>query len=808
VRQGRRRFEIGRKLLASVLSVAVLAVPLPGLAQAPPATRPSSAIPPEYTGRTVEEVRLIGKNRPLSSEVQSEISHVVRTQEGDKFDPDTVAGDYQRIYGLKKFSNVEARVQPTMRGVIVIYEVTEQDQIKDIRFRGNDEIDTKTLQEAAGLKVGEAIDPFRMSLAKETIERLYRDKNYPYAHVVIDQEELARNGVALFNVIEGPHVRIRKVRILGNKTFSNSRIRDEVKTKSWFPFFVAGTYDPEQVEQDVAAIRKFYEDKGFFDVRVGRKIVVGPTQKEIMVDYVIEEGPRYAVDQVSFQGNHAVPESELRKDMKLNPGMAYDQDLVNRDVKTIVKDYSPLGYIYIPPAQEPNPPEDYMRVTARRFFKKQAGKVDVVYDIHEGKPFQLGRIIIKGNAKAQDKVVLREMRLTPGQLYNSDEVSRAIDRIKATNLFNGVTITPIGEDPSSRDLLVEVNEAQSARFMLGAGVTSNSGILGNITYEQRNFDITNWPSTPGELLSNRAFTGAGQTFRLQFEPGTELTRARMDFIEPWIFDQPYSFGNSVYLSQRLREDWIEQRIGDRVTLGHRFNDIWSASVALRGEQVTVRGIQDMAYRAPEILDGKGDHMVTSITPSIRRDTTDSPLLPSKGTITTVAWERYGALGGDYGFDKFTGSFDWFTTVYEDLLDRKTILSLRTDVGYINGSDAPFFERFYGGGIGSIRGFRYRGVSPRSGVDEDPIGGNFIWTGTAEVSFPLVENVLRGVLFTDIGTVEKDVQIGTLRMAVGAGVRITLPFFGQLPIALDFGFPVMKSDQDETRLFSFSLGLFQ
>ena len=162
------------------------------------------------------------------------------------------------------------------------------------------------------------------------------------------------------------------------------------------------------------------------------------------------------------------------------------------------------------------------------------------------------------------------------------------------------------------------------------------------------------------------------------------------------------------------------------------------------------------------------------------------------------------MGGDFDFDKLTASWDRYFTVYEDLLDRKTIVAVRSDAGYIGGG-APFFERFYGGGLGSVRGFRYRGISPRSGIDDDPIGGDFNLTTSVELSFPIAGDVLRGVLFTDAGTVEEDLAIHKIRSSVGFGFRLTLPIFRQLPIAVDFGFPVTKDDQDDVRIFSFSLG---
>jgi outer membrane protein insertion porin family len=208
-----------------------------------------------------------------------------------------------------------------------------------------------------------------------------------------------------------------------------------------------------------------------------------------------------------------------------------------------------------------------------------------------------------------------------------------------------------------------------------------------------------------------------------------------------------------------------------------------------------------------VLEYNGHTMLTSAGLEIMRDTTNSPLLPSEGTSTRFGWEHYGAMGGDFTFDKLTFDFHYYMTLYEDLLDRRTILAFRGDAGYITG-DSPFFEKFYAGGIGSLRGFRYRGVSPRSGIDDDPIGGDFSMTGSVELSFPLAGDMLRGVVFTDMGTVEPDVEIGTFRSSIGFGFRLTLPFLGQLPIAVDFAVPITKDDKDNTRIFSFALGMTQ
>jgi outer membrane protein insertion porin family len=691
---GSRQLRFRKLVLSSLLPPLIALAPAArSLAQTAPAAAPGAPAAPSrrtplayasLAGRTVEDVRVMG-NTQVSTAV---ILNVVRTRPGDKFDPATVEEDYQRVYGLRKFSNVEAKAEPTATGVIVTFIVSEQKQIREIAYRGNAKIDTQTLRDTVDVHEGEAIDSFRISIARNAIESLYKSKNFPYAHVRVDQDLLARNGQLVFNIVEGPNVKVRKVDFVGNRSFSDDRLKDQVQTKYWIWIFRPGTYDPDTIEDDIAALRRFYEQHGFFDVRVGRKVTESPDQTELRVTFVIEEGVRYTVDAVTFRGNHRLSEQQLRQGLKLTEGRPYDYELEQRDVRQIVRDYSPFGYIYSPTSHSP----DYLRVVPRTIFRKAGGKVELQYQISEGRPFKLGRILVKGNSKTQDKVILREMRLRPGQTYNSAEVQDATDRLRATPYFAGVQMSPIGDDPNVRDLLVEVEEARTATFGVGAGINSNGGLGGSITYEQRNFDITDWPNDFGDVISDRAFIGAGQDLRITLEPGTRASNASIRFTEPWLFDQPYSFTAEAYYRDRIREHWDETRGGGRATFGKRWNETWSTSLTLRGEDVEVGNIEDDPIRAPEILDLAGHSTLTSTILQLRRDTTNRAFFKSQGTDAAVSWESYGTLGGDFTFQKFSGSLDWYIPVYEDLLDRKTVLSLRGDAGWIWGT-SPFFERF-------------------------------------------------------------------------------------------------------------------
>lgn len=784
------------------MTLAVCAALVPVLPARASAQTTTVSPTPQFKGWPVEDVPIRG-NVQVATTV---IRNVIRTRPGDRYDPATVEDDYRRVYELRKFANVEALVEPTDHHTVnVVFVVTEQKLIKKVTYRGNKRVDTPTLENVTDLKVGQAIDAFRIALAKQAIVNVYRDKNFPEAHVDVPSDPLTERGEVIFNVVEGPQVRIRNINFVGAHAFGPGQLQDQIKTQTWFPIFRPGKYDPEQVEEDMGALRKYYHDHGFFDARVGRKLIYSPDNSELQVDFLIEEGPRYVVQRITFEENQSLSDVQLRKALKLHEGMYYDAETSQRDVRQIVKEYSPFGFIYAPSGQgDP----DYLRIEPQTVFLPEPGRIELLYRVHEGKPFRLRQIIVKGNQKSQQKLVLREFReFASGGVYNSGAVEDAVERLRATPFFSTVTATPIGDEPNFRDLLVEVAEQKTAQFNIGAGINSNGGLGGNITFEQRNFDITNVPNDPRDLLGEHSFTGAGQGFRASFEPGTIQTNADLRFSEPWLFDQPYNFIDDLYLRSVIREHYTDERIGDRVTFGKRLDYENSVALTLRGERVDIKSIDDQRFRPPEILEQRGEHVLTSVGLTYHRDTTNPGFLPYRGTTTTVGWEGFGLLGGEYDFHRFVAGWNGYQTIGTDLLDRKTVFGLHLNTGFITG-DSVFFERFYGGGIGSIRGFRFRGVSPRSGRGNDPVGGDFVYNGSAEVNFPIYENMLRGVVFSDFGDVESDLKFGAVRTSVGAGIRFSLPFLGQTPFAIDFAVPVTRGHRDETQLISFSLGISQ
>jgi outer membrane protein insertion porin family len=379
-------------------------------------------------------------------------------------------------------------------------------------------------------------------------------------------------------------------------------------------------------------------------------------------------------------------------------------------------------------------------------------------------------------------------------------IDRAKRRLEGLGLFKPgsvqITALPTAREGTS-DVLVRVEETETTNLILGAGISSNSGVLGNVSLVNRNFDGADWPKSWQQFWKGESFRGAGQTFQIVLEPGTELQRYRVDFREPHVLDSDISFSSSLFYFERGRETYDEQRVGLNFGFGKEIREDLQAFVNFRLENVNIGSVERGAPK--DVLDVEGSNGLASVEVGLVKDTTDSFLFPTEGYRLLASVEQGVSSSA---FTKFTVDGKKYWTVTRDVLDRRSVLGLHGRLGFIPG-DAPIFERFFAGGQGSIRGFEFRGVGPRE--RHTALGGDFLALASSEYQFPIFEKNLSGVLFLDTGTVERNLSLSTWRASVGVGIRFTVPFFGPVPFALDFGFPIMKNKDDETEIFSFSIG---
>jgi outer membrane protein insertion porin family len=823
---------VGAAVRATLLPVAIVSplflhapaiaqlVPTPPVAPAAPGTAPGTPSTPTaiptLEGLPIVRVEVVGNTRTDTGLILAQ----VRAQPGQPYSKTLIDVDTHSIAALDRFVTVRANVEwrPESHGVVVYFIVEERPIVAAVEITGNRKFSDSVIREGLIVHAGVAADDFRIQTDRQYIIDLYQKKGYEQVSVSVDQKLLRDKGIVRYQIIEGPASRINAIVIEGNSNLSKQFIRWHIQTKTYFWIFRKGLLEEDKLQQDVITIRDEYVKRGYLDARVSYSLDYNEDKSHLTVRFIVIEGMRYRIGKINLTGNNVFAAFELLGDTsRFGPGSYLErdkQDLLQRRIEDV---YGHQGYIN-------------RNVEITYSYTDTPGVVDLNIKITEGSAFIVGRVIVRGNASIQDRVIRREIRIYPDQTFDMVQVRKSIERIKATRVIKDVKITPYNSPGSAgnvQDALVEVQEGQTGKFLVGAGISTNSGLVGQVSIEQQNFDISNPPQSWGELFRGQGWKGAGQFFRILLEPGTEFQRYRITFEEPHLFDTAYSFSNDLYFFTRARESWDETRIGDLVTLGRHFGDIWSASLAFRAEDVKlsnpVDAFQDRITQvnfpipapngaigyyndtAQEILNEIGTHFLTSIKPAIARDTTDSRVFPTEGTRTSFSIEQYGAMGGSVDMTKIVFGFDWYQTVYTDLFDRKTVFSLRNSVGFIPLGTSPTYERFYLGGIGELRGFKFRGVGPRDGPLNDPIGGDFYFVTTAELNYPIYENLLRGVVFTDIGTDEPNVSISQIRSDIGLGVRISLPFFGGLPLALDFAYPTTKTSFDRTQLISVSLG---
>jgi outer membrane protein insertion porin family len=762
-----------------------------GLLLAALQTTPARAQTEVADGTVVGQVELQG----LQAVGEGYVRRILKTRAGQGYALTLVQEDVRELLRTRKFIAVSADARLGSDGrAIVTFNLQEKQSIQGLEIDGNRIYDDAELFGLLGFAAGDPLDTFEVGRGRENILQKYKEGGYYYADVQLDQSLLDAENRVLYRVSEGARVKVREIRFEGVTAFPEPQLRFKVQTETYFWILRTGAFDEQTAERDALELQQFYRSEGYLDARVGYRLDFDAAERtDLNVVFVVEEGTPYKVNSIQYAGNEAFQTDLLSPLVKLTAGDVAGEERIRLSAEAIRDAYGEIGYVDV-------------RVDPQIDYLEEPGLVDLTFQVQEGARARIGRITIRGNATTKDEVVRRELRFYPGEDFDTVEARAAEKRLTETTLFSKATITPLEDDAGVREALVEVEEGRVIDFLIGAAVSTDSGLIGSFTISNRNFDLFDWPRTFGQLFRGRAFRGDGQRLRFTAEPGSETSRFRIDFTEPYFLDKPLRFDTGVYLFTRERDGYDEQRLGFTVALGRRFEsgllNGWAVEGALRFENIEIDDLDPLV--ADDIYDVRGNNFLTSVKGTIVRDTTDSRLVPTQGDRFSLAWEQVGALGGDADFGRPSLGYTWYKTLRTDVLDRKSVLALRLDSGLIVG-DAPVFERYYGGGFGSIRGFDYRGVSPRAGLFNNRVGGDFILLTGAEYSFPLYAEAVRGVTFLDMGTVEESVTINSWRAAIGAGIRINVPFFGPVPIVLDFAWPLAEEDEDDTRVFNFSFG---
>ena len=704
-----------------------------------------------------------------------------------------------------------------------------------------------TKETIAGVPLGGLYDPATIEGDKDALKQYYQSFGYFDAKIHGEPEfSQDRSRVTMrYTVNEGVRYRIRNVSVQGNEVLRREQLMPDFELKDG-EFFHAGKLSKDVSEMkdkygklgrlytSVDAAPRFLEEAGMIDVvyRISEREVryIRNVNVHYEGDYPHTKRTVVLDRSLIHPGDKADPKLIAKTKRRLAGSGLLEGQSLRVDVKPVEMSGRPMGDSIVR-GQAPRPE----RIVPRHKFSPERHTPKPAFGHSNGTTHQTLRPTSQQAAPPKavapqnsDSAMLQRsppatsrIELPPVYEPTSEHVvfyPREDVIFRAQNL-NGpfrapnnpiYDNSPLG-DPLGRsireppagyvDLDIYATEARTGRLMFGVGVNSDAGVVGSVVIDESNFDLWRWPRSVADIIDGRAWRGGGQRFRLEAVPGDQVSRYSFQWTDPFFLHTDYSLSVNGFYFQRFYDDWNEERLGGRVSVGKQITPEWSVRSAFRYEEVTLS--DPRGNPVPALLSqALGDNILSTGRVTVAHDTRDSVVLPGEGHYGEMSYEQ---AFGDFDYPRFEGEYrQYFTTHQRPDGSGQQVLTLGGTASW-TGDDTPIFERFFAGGFQTFRGFAFRGVSPReNGV---VTGGTFMAVGTAEYRIPITANdMVQAVIFSDLGTVDTDVSFDKLRLTVGAGLRLTVPQMGPVPLAFDFGFPILKEDIDERRVFSFYVGV--
>jgi len=760
------------RFIAVAFSCATFGVlPIQAMAQANP-----PLVELAQSAGTVKEIIVEGTQRIEPDTVKS----YLLIQDGDAFEPARIDRSLKSLFATGLFADVILRRQ----GDALLVKVVENPVINRIAFEGNEEIGTEDLEAEVALRPRVIYTRTKVQNDVKRILGIYRGSGYFAATVEPKVIQLPQNRIDLvFEVHEGKPTAISSIRFVGNKEYSDGRLRGIIQTRetAWWRFLSSDdTFDPDRLTFDRELLRRFYLTDGFADFRVISAVAeLTPDRKDFFLTFTIEEGARYKFGKIDIQARLRDLKAEDVSDVvEIEEDDWYDVDEVNKAIIALTDRVGELGHSFLD-----------VRPRVNRNREKQT--IDIVFEINEGPRVFVERIVIAGNVRTQDKVIRREFRLVEGDAFNSSKLRRSRQRIQNLGFFESVNVERLpGSAPDKTIVKVAVEEKSTGQLSLGAGFSSTNGVLGDIGIRENNF------------------LGKGQIVSLKLTIAALKSEVDFSFTEPYFLGREVRVGFDFF---RVSQDLQDVSSFDTERTGMSFRGGYSITERLRQDWtygIRVSKITDVGDEASTLIqDQVGTKTTSAISHSMSYDRRDNPLAPTDGYFVVMNNSLAG-FGGTVRHFKNTVNAGKFFPIAD-----QWVVSLFGEAGYVVGlgKDVDLLERFHVGG-NNLRGFATRGIGPRDSLTEDALGGEWMYAGTLQLDFPLglpEEFGVTGRVFTDIGSVGQlspstsfvD-DTGSLRVGVGTGVSWTSPFG---PIGIDLSLPVIKEDFDITEAFRLNFG---
>ncbi len=720
----------------------------------------------------ITTVRIEGNRRVDAEAVLSKL----KSHAGEPFSRDTVNEDIRSIYGMGYFEDVTVDLSDTASGKVLTFRVREKPFIKSVELDGNDKVSDDKIRDVLTVKKNMVLD---MSVVKENAEKikaLYEKEGYYLAEVT---PEVSSDGVeaqVTYRIKEGDRVRVKRITIIGNKVFTDKELKKLMRTKeAWLFSFLTGSgkFDEFFFQNDLARIMGHYFDNGYIDVDiVDHRVLLSRDRRWFYITIALKEGEQYRVGSVDIEGDLLAPKEELLEKLGLKSGEVFNRSRLTSGIDALDVFYGDKGYANA-------------EIVPKTRVDRRKRIIDLKVNIKKNELVYIERIEIRGNVRTRDKVIRRELEVREGDLYSATGLKKSRNNLRRLGYFEDVKITETsGTSKDKMKIDIEVAERPTGSISVGMGYSSVDKLIGTASIAQSNF------------------MGTGIKLDISGTISASSSRYILGFTEPWLFDKPISAGFDLFNIGREYPDFTMDKKGFALRSGFPIykRDTYGF-LTYRYERVDVTDVSDTATEF--IKSQEGTTTISSIKGQVRRDTRNDAFFPTEGSVVSLSAELAGGfLGGSSNFVKTeANAVRYFPMPFN------TVFSIRCSAGYIAsfaGKDVPIFEKYFLGGINSLRGFETREVGPKDPVTKEFIGGETMFVSNFEFLFPLMgAKDLKGVLFFDTGNAyDGPIDFGDLRYSTGLGIRWFSPLG---PLRLEWGYNLDRREGEKQSQWEFAVG---
>ena len=737
----------------------------------------------------------------VKSVSESYVRGNIQVRAGDTYDQGKIDQSIRVLFSTRLFEHVDVDLERLeTEKVVVTFVVRPKYKIETVEFDGNERISDRRLRREAEIRRGTFLDEFTVATAEETLREYYLKKGFSDIQIEYEvlRDRVRGTAQVTFDIDEGEKIKVRDIEFINNEAFGDRKLRGEMETRTWWWFSWltgSGKFKEEDFQDDIIALKDFYKNEGYLDIKIDEsKIQLNypkPSRLEIQIE--VDEGPRYFVGDISFAGNTIFTSEELRRSLRLRSGDVFSPEGVTEAIQAIDDYFGSQGYLET-------------RVRAERIPNLETRDIDLRFLINESEKFFVESINIEGNTTTKSRVILRELALAPGDVFDQVRMRNSEARLKNTRFFDeqgGVQLSPESTTiPGRKDLRIAVREGRTGNLSFGASFSSLKNAIFFAELTQGNFDLFNWRS---------GFQGDGQKFRLRLQIGSSSNEIVLAFEEPWLFEQRLALGFEVYRRQNEYNTslYSEIRMGFEVYLRKRLFELVEGRVSYRLEETGIEGISALAREIYPDLATAGDdfsRLSSTVSLLLLRDTRNSLIFPTGGSRYTIQQDFVGGVfGGDVDYYKLEVRGAKYFKLFDFPLEQSiAFLGRAGGIQPYNDGEVPFYDRFYLGGPDSLRGFDNRDVGPYQ--LGEPVGGNSYFMGSIEYTVKIADP-LRFAFFYDGGFVNTsswDYDPSNYNDNIGFGLRIMV--LGA-PLRLDYGIPISTSpdNENEGNQFHFSFG---